>query len=254
MEKNPSKYAVLYNKLKADILSHKYLPGSVLPSEQELIVKYDVSRTTVRRAISVLKEEGLVDVHQGRPTRISSVSLFDIGKDFISVKSDLCISNHFTLDEPHSVTTQGAVIDVIPAPAPAAKALGLSGDASVYRLQRMKMVNEQVYSFDTSYVPKSAAPGLDQYSGQIHFLYRFLKEQYQIEYEDGEELISAKNANFVESRLLNISPGAALLVSRRTAICRGAAFEYAESIKRADLLEIVIKSRASTPNAYYSEE
>jgi DNA-binding transcriptional MocR family regulator len=39
--------------------------GRLLPSESDLSAEYDVSRVTVRRALELLREEGLVDSRQG---------------------------------------------------------------------------------------------------------------------------------------------------------------------------------------------
>lgn len=49
-----------------EIRSGKIKPGAAIPSEYELVARFDVSRHTVRRAIMRLREQGLVDVVQGR--------------------------------------------------------------------------------------------------------------------------------------------------------------------------------------------
>jgi GntR family transcriptional regulator len=59
-------YQQLADRLRTRILSGDLAPGSVLPSETELIQEYGVSRGPARQAVAVLKAEGLVDVRQGR--------------------------------------------------------------------------------------------------------------------------------------------------------------------------------------------
>ena len=39
--------------------------GRVLPSESELSAEFEVSRVTIRRALEILRDEGLVDARQG---------------------------------------------------------------------------------------------------------------------------------------------------------------------------------------------
>lgn len=60
-----------YERIAADLCakieSGEYPPGSVLPSEAQLVATYDSSRTTVRKAVGVLARRGLVTVSQGRP-------------------------------------------------------------------------------------------------------------------------------------------------------------------------------------------
>ena len=46
-------------------------PGAQLPTERDLSVEYGVSRVTVRRALALLTEEGLVYAIQGRGTFVN---------------------------------------------------------------------------------------------------------------------------------------------------------------------------------------
>ena len=49
-----SVFATIANDIKKDILEKKYATGGLLPSENTLCAKYDVTRTTVRRALALL--------------------------------------------------------------------------------------------------------------------------------------------------------------------------------------------------------
>jgi GntR family transcriptional regulator, transcriptional repressor for pyruvate dehydrogenase complex len=55
----------LTQKLATEIRSGRLLPGSQLPTEQELSAATGVSRTVVREAVSALRAEGLVVTRQG---------------------------------------------------------------------------------------------------------------------------------------------------------------------------------------------
>jgi GntR family transcriptional regulator, transcriptional repressor for pyruvate dehydrogenase complex len=55
----------LVARLTADIVSGKLLPGSQLPTEQEMIAATGVSRTVVREAVAALKADRLVVTRQG---------------------------------------------------------------------------------------------------------------------------------------------------------------------------------------------
>ena len=69
MDKNAPKYVSVYNAIKADILSSKYPTDSFLPPENELMEIYGVSRTTIRNAVNLLRDEHIVEVHQGEAQR-----------------------------------------------------------------------------------------------------------------------------------------------------------------------------------------
>ncbi|MEU6825108.1 GntR family transcriptional regulator [Streptomyces atriruber] len=52
--------------IREAILSGEFEPGAPLPSEAQLIQRYQVSRPTVRNAVAALRAEGLVDVRHGK--------------------------------------------------------------------------------------------------------------------------------------------------------------------------------------------
>jgi GntR family transcriptional regulator, transcriptional repressor for pyruvate dehydrogenase complex len=55
----------LVERLTGDITDGRLLPGSRLPTEQEMIAATGVSRTVVREAVAALRAEGLVVTRQG---------------------------------------------------------------------------------------------------------------------------------------------------------------------------------------------
>lgn len=65
------KYYVLMEQLKSDIKTGKIKPGDKLPSENELSALYQISRHTVRKAISILTNEGYIQAEHGRGTYCS---------------------------------------------------------------------------------------------------------------------------------------------------------------------------------------
>lgn len=67
-------YRQLADLLRSQITSGALRPGQTLPSEQRLIQEYDVSRTTVRQAVALLRSEGLVGTgHRGGGPRATYV-------------------------------------------------------------------------------------------------------------------------------------------------------------------------------------
>lgn len=62
------KYYVLKESLKNDILSGIYQPGDKIPSEHQLVDRFGVSRHTVRKALSILEDEGYIVAKHGKGT------------------------------------------------------------------------------------------------------------------------------------------------------------------------------------------
>jgi len=59
------RYQQIADELRARVAAGEYAPGRLLPSEAELSSEFDASRVTVRRALELLRESGLVDARQG---------------------------------------------------------------------------------------------------------------------------------------------------------------------------------------------
>ncbi|MFF9898644.1 GntR family transcriptional regulator [Streptomyces longispororuber] len=58
--------------IREAILSGEFAPDSLLPSEAQLMTRYQVSRPTVRNAIAALRAEGLIDVRHGKGSFVRS--------------------------------------------------------------------------------------------------------------------------------------------------------------------------------------
>lgn len=62
------KYYTLMEQLRSSILSGEIRPGQKLPSENELVRQYGLSRHTVRKALEILANEGYVEAFHGKGT------------------------------------------------------------------------------------------------------------------------------------------------------------------------------------------
>lgn len=70
-ENGKPKYQFLMETLKEEIISGKICPGQKIPSENELSNRYHLSRHTVRKALSILTQEGYVVAFHGKGTYCS---------------------------------------------------------------------------------------------------------------------------------------------------------------------------------------
>ncbi len=73
----------IYTDIKGDILEGTYPFQSFLPSEAQLVQKYECSHNTLRRALTALADEGLVQPIHGKGVRViwrpRSRALFEVG-------------------------------------------------------------------------------------------------------------------------------------------------------------------------------
>jgi GntR family transcriptional regulator, arabinose operon transcriptional repressor len=67
-ENGKPKYFTLMEELKEKIISGRIQPGEKLPSENQFTVQYSLSRHTVRKALSLLEQEGYIEACHGKGT------------------------------------------------------------------------------------------------------------------------------------------------------------------------------------------
>lgn len=82
------------DELKSSIISHKWLPGEKIPSENQLCNSLGVSRVSVRAAINRLTGLGLLESHQGGGTFVCKRS----GAEVID-----SITSYVALDKPDRI-------------------------------------------------------------------------------------------------------------------------------------------------------
>lgn len=65
-------YRIVYQTIKMRIKEGRYPEGSLLPTEGELESEFGVSRTTIRKATSMLTAENYIRVVQGKGSEVLS--------------------------------------------------------------------------------------------------------------------------------------------------------------------------------------
>ncbi|MDP3148179.1 MAG: FadR/GntR family transcriptional regulator, partial [Ignavibacteria bacterium] len=66
--------SLISNQIEKAILEKKYLPGSKLPSENELCDQFGVSRTSVREALTTLEAQGMIVIIKGKGMFVNKLS------------------------------------------------------------------------------------------------------------------------------------------------------------------------------------
>lgn len=230
-------YQTVYQNLKKQIQENHYPVGTLLPPEPQLETIYSVSRTTIRKAISLLAEEGYIHVQQGRGTMVLSVSPKEPYYKFHNVSG---IKEIFTTSQ-KKLEVRSRYIDTIRANQKTADALDVSVGDEIYQIQRLLYQDGKPFSLMRNYVRKDVAPNLEQYLSALEDLYVLLKDKYEVVFHTGEEHITAIAAGFVESQLLGLSPGDPVLFCTRYAYTETTPMEMAETYLRTDCYELVVQ-------------
>ncbi len=76
-------YHQLYETLRQQIDSGQWKPGDQLPTEAELAARYDISQITIRKALNMLVDAGVIYRHKGKGTFVAQPAITsDLGQLF----------------------------------------------------------------------------------------------------------------------------------------------------------------------------
>jgi DNA-binding GntR family transcriptional regulator len=158
-------YVQLKRLLKKDILSGKYKENDILPSETQLMKKFDITRTTIRKAINELKIEGLVTTKHGKGTVVKIKETKDTVWNF---KSFTEIAKNQNLEPISKVIEQKIITE---------------NNQKYNELSRLRGVKHRNGSIDWMTVEKSKVPtiffpGIDQYNFENQSLYTVMAQNY----------------------------------------------------------------------------
>lgn len=202
-------YVQLMEKVQEYILSGIYKPGTRLPSEAKLAEIYGVSVVTVRSAIGILCEKGLVERKQGKGTFVSKPKYTrDIKK--LQSFSEMCQGMGL---EPGGKMLENKLI--FPDKKIAAQ-LEQDKDTQVIFLSRVRYADEEPVVIENNYFPLSYSFLLgNQFDNNS--LFKFIKEENSIVVASSEKKIEICHATALEAALLNINKGDPLLLINSTA-------------------------------------
>jgi GntR family transcriptional regulator len=209
--------------------------GAPIPSEADLCQEFEVSRTTVRKAISDLMQEGLIYTVQGKGTFVAPKKL---RSTWVQQSGGLFAD---MTERGFKVTMNVLEVGVRLVEEPIQKELGLAGGERVIKLVRLRFVNDQPFDIVTNYLPARLFPGLESEDFANNSLYALMKSKFDVQFARGVRLVDAGACLADEARLLQIKPNAPILITRSTMYDQdGHALEYGIVHQRSDVAEVVI--------------
>ena len=228
----------LYYQLKAallqDIESGKWRPGERLPTEDELIERFHVSKITVRHALHDLTQLGYIRREQGRGTFVQGPPLEEGPRELKSFTGDM---------QGHGFRATSRVLEqgVLVAPSEIAAKLDLPDGDSVFRLHRLRLADGEPMGLQTAYIPTRLAPGIEELSFADASLYEVLASRYSLYPAGARETHQAVAVSEEAALLLRAPVGSpALAAERLTSLPDGRPLELVHSIMRGDRYKIVL--------------
>lgn len=238
--KHMPKYYQIYQQLKQNIFANQYETDGRFPSESELMEQFKVSRTTARRAMDLLREEGIIESRQGYGTEILTKYRIQNRGQSNRITSVEHAEFNFMTPSVESTKHSETLVDIVPADAETAKALEIEPNSNVYRLRWLHFVNDDPYLYLTNFMRMDMAPDFPDHAAGMTSLYLVMNKAYGYNFTNAKETITPIVADFISARLLEVPVGTPLLLLCRTALCDQGPLEFSRSIIRPDLMQITL--------------
>jgi len=216
------RYREVYEQLRKHIENAVYLPGDLLPSENELCAVHQVTRPTIRRALDILANEGYILKHQGLGSVVQNPPK-GIGILSFSGTTSVIGSKNLRTDP---------IVKPIVRPWPDNFVFELSDlerESGCIYFERLRYVNDMPVFYDLSYLPNINLARFTARNLKDTSLFELLREKYRIDVKGGMQYIEAIRATDSCQRHLGVRVGKPILKLQRKLITNRPGF-YVYSI------------------------
>ncbi len=228
-------YYQLADVLRELIKTEEFAPGDPLPSESELIEKYEISRGTVRQAFQILTQEGLIERYPGRGSFVSYPKLPHDARKVIGFFSQAALNAG---KKPGADILQ---FKEIIAPAFVQERLRLGANERVVLVERLRYINNEPWAIERAHFVLDVGRLLKK-EALKESLYNHLQKDLHINFFKSQNTIEASQADKDTARLLGIKTGhPVLIISRIVYRAEGDAIECSVDTYRADRIKFTVE-------------
>lgn len=239
MELDKKSFTPLYYQL-ADLLRERISdgslkPGMTLPSEFDLIEEHNISRGTVREALRLLEQEGMIEKRKGIGTFVSAPKIehatdrpmgFSRVMQMTGKTPSAQLLEMSELQPSHSI---GEILNLV------------DGD-KVYLVKRLRFADDEPLLLEYSYFRKDVGERLLN-ENLTQSIYSLLENKFDLVLNRSVNTVEAQLAKEDEAKILGVEEGSPVLVLRRIVYFdEDTPFEYAKDIYRADRTKFKIRT------------
>ncbi len=229
------KYITVYDAIRKDITLKKYPEGGYLPPESQLAQIFGVGRNTVRHAIQMLTDDGLVKAIQGGGIKVLGARDRQARNSWTST----VVTPEFL--QPGENTVSPPAVEKVAATAELAEIFGIPVGSVIYKLQYIWKLDGVPYNYQVQYLNRGLMPGVHRYIYDGPNIADLAKQRWDLVCDCVEERISCKNAGFIEANLLGVELGDALLYTTRVSSCKEGVLEYSEHFGNPQYRRYLVK-------------
>ncbi len=227
-------YEQLRSHIRSRIGSGELRPLQKLPSERELSEAWSVSRMTIRHALSLLAQEGLVYSRPGKGVFVSPP------KSELQLVFTLTGYSELLVTLPSSVRARLLHKELILGEGELMATFGFHVPEDLVLIARLRCLDDTPIAHHTMYFPHRLCPGLLDADLPLEgSVVDAIRSRYHLDADRVQQTIQARAATPEDAALLTIDEGAPVLyLERRTYLEHGGMIEFSRSTYRGDALSL----------------
>ncbi|WP_317854494.1 GntR family transcriptional regulator [Chakrabartyella piscis] len=231
------RYEEIAEDLQKKIKDGVYKTSEKLPKEYELCDQYETSRTTIREAMQLLENRGLIFKRRGSGSYVKSISEEEeVRKGFLQSSQ----FSGFTKDMgEQKVSSQIIEFAVVNPPREIAAALKMSVEDFAYYVCRIRLVDGEPFVVEYTYMPIQVISGVTKDTVQKS-IYAHIENVLRLKIRSCHRIAKAMMPTEKETEWLAIDDGSVciLAIEQVAYLDDGRIFEYSVSHHRSDKFEL----------------
>ena len=235
-------YYQLETILRKKISAGDFQPETPLPSEDALAAEYEVSRITVRQALSSLEQDGIVVRQRGKGTFVSKGLEQLIMPRFTGSIEDLVLMG---------IRTSTKVLEsswVVP-PEHIRQRLNVEPEGKVLRIEKIRSIEGSPFSHVLNYLPPAIGLRVPLELAKSKPMLMILEDELGIRANEADQSVEATIADASVATLLDIRVGDPLLKAERTVFdVKLTPVEFVTVLYRADKYTYTMKLKRKRTN------
>lgn len=213
-------YEQIATLLKSDILQKKIAPSGNIGTHAELAQRFGVSLITIRKAIRLLADDGLIDIVQGKGTFAKSTVLQD-PLTRLTGASNIISEKHL------AAKVEVPTFEIIETPGCFDAAIKKGLGPKCLRIERLHLVEGVRTAYAEIFIPQKYGEHITKADVEGYTIYQIYENKWQLQLGKGKQTIRADRASARAAKALDIEEGWPVLsIIRRAYSATGDLVEY----------------------------
>ncbi|WP_309086977.1 trehalose operon repressor [Domibacillus sp.] len=228
-----NKYKYIYEELVEKIKTGVFQPGELIPSENELAASYETSRETIRKALTLLSQNGFIQKLRGKGSVVLDTSRasfpFSGLVSFKELAEGLNAAIHTDVEELALIRPEPYL----------QHQLQCSPKEEIWKVTRTRVFDGERVILDKDFLLKKHVPSLtEEICGQS--IYAYIEEELGLAISFAKKEITVEPCTEEDTALLDMNGCSHIAVVRNYVYLDNASlFQYTESRHRPDKFRFV---------------